>query len=74
MVQVRGTRWPGRIHKSVVDELLNIVNHPAFEIFGIIREQSYASYCLFHGFLVATAHSLSQITFKQPNHTNYITL
>lgn len=64
-----GTCRPARIHESVVEKLLNVVNNPLFEVLCVISEHSDASNRLLHGRFVSTPNGLNEIVPKQAHQT-----
>ena len=69
MIGMVGTGRPARIHKGVVEKLLNVVNNLLFEVLWTISEYPDASHCLLDDRLVIAPNGLEEIVPEQANQT-----
>ncbi len=62
-------RWPARIHKRVVEKLLDVVYDPLFQVIQIVGRLALAIERRLYLGVVTTANSLDQILPEQPKQT-----
>lgn len=61
MIGMLRTRWPRRVHKRVMEVLLNVVNDPLLEVRRFIAEQTDPCRSLFDYVLVTRPDCMLEI-------------